>query len=199
MRLLPCAAALLVAACATSDPPDLFSEYEEVAATSILDAPTVAPNQVAAENREAIARGEYLVELLGCGACHTDGALIGEPDMAKPLAGSTIGIAYTNPLQFRNPGIVFAPNITPDPETGIGNWSDRDIAAAVRAGLGRHGDERILVMPWQGYARLSDTDAAAIVGYLRHLDPVSHQVPSNVPAGRATRHDYVHFGVYRTR
>lgn len=199
MRLLTCAIALLVTACATSDPPDVLANYEEVEATSILDAPTVATSAVASENREAIARGEYLVELLGCGACHTDGALLGEPDLARSLAGSRVGIAYTNPLRFRNPGIVFAPNITPDPATGIGNWSDRQITEAVRAGIGRHGAERILVMPWQGYARLSDADAAAIVGYLRHLDPIEHRVPSNVPAGRATGHDYVYFGVYRTR
>ncbi len=199
MRLIPWVAMLLVAACASGGSQDPLSGYEEVDATAILDAPSIETARVAAENRAVVERGEYLVELLGCGSCHTDGALFGEPDMSRSLAGSSIGIAYTNPLQIRNPGIVFPPNITPDAETGIGNWSDRQIANAVRAGLGRHGAERILVMPWQGYARISDADVAAIVGYLRYLEPVSNRVPSNVPAGRPTRHDYVHFGVYRSR
>lgn len=188
---------LFLLACATEAPFDPLIDYEQVDATTILDAPT--PVNVAPENAESVARGEYLVELLGCGACHTDGALIGEPDMGRSLAGSRIGIAYTNPLENRNPGVVFAPNITPDRDTGIGRWTDNEIAEAVRAGLGRHGPRRILVMPWQGYAKISDEDAWAIVGYLRSLEPIENLVPADVPEGRRSDSPYVHFGVYRSR
>jgi hypothetical protein len=139
------------------------------------------------------------VELLGCGYCHTDGALIGEAKMERWLAGSRVGIAYSNPMEYARPGIVFPPNITPDEETGIGSWSDREIAAAVRAGSGRHGEGRILVMPWQGYSKISDNDIMAIVGYLRRLEPVSFRVPEHVPPGRRSSERYVHFGVYRSR
>ena len=184
-------------ACATESPYNPLRDYEEVAATTILDAPT--PAGVAPENQEVVDRGEYLVELLGCGACHTDGALIGEPDMRKSLAGSSIGIAYTNPLEYQHPGIVFAPNITPDRDTGIGRWTDNEIAEAVRAGLGRHGPRRILVMPWQGYAKISDDDAWAIVGYLRSLEPIENEVPREVAPGNRTTERFVHFGVYRSR
>ncbi len=54
-------------------------------------------------------------------------------------------------------------------------------------------------MPWQGYARISDEDAWAIVSYLRSLEPIEHQVPPAVPVGARARTPYVHFGVYRSR
>ncbi len=187
----------LLVACAAEEFYDPLQDYEEVLAITILDAPT--PREVAPENQAAVARGEYLVELLGCGSCHTDGALIGEPDMGKSLAGSRIGIAYTNPLKNLNPGVVFAPNLTPDRDTGIGRWTDAEIQSAVRTGLGRHGPNRILVMPWQGYAQITDDDAWAIVAYLRSLEPVENQVPVNVPVGQETGDLYVHFGVYRRK
>ena len=190
-------AVLIVTACASKSYYDPLSDYDQLEATTILDAPT--PVEVAPENRMAVSRGEYLVELLGCGVCHTDGALIGEPDMDKSLAGSRIGIAYTNPLQDRYPAVVYPPNITPDEETGIGRWSDKQIVDAIRAGIGRHGDRRILVMPWQGYAQLSNDDVYALVGYLRSIDAVRHRVPDAVPAGTMAGSPFVHFGVYRSR
>ena len=190
-------AAALVAACATADYDDPLRDYEQVAFGGVLDAPT--PQNVAPENRALVTRGEYLVELLGCGSCHTDGALIGRPRVDRSLAGSRIGIAYTNPLDNPLPGIVFPPNITPDDETGIGRWSDQQIMDAVRAGVGRHAGRRIMVMPWQGYARIANDDARAILAYLRSLPPVRHRVPDEVAAGSRTRELYVHFGVYRSR
>ena len=74
-----------------------------------------------------------------------------------------------------------------------------EIKDAVRTGLGRHGPERILVMPWQGYARITEDDAWSIVAYLRSLEPIEHDVPVNVPVGRSTSETYVHFGVYRSK
>jgi mono/diheme cytochrome c family protein len=190
---------LLLTACTTEPTYNPLDDYEELDAATVLDAPTPAAAVVSPENREAVARGEYLVELLGCGSCHTDGALIGEPKMDRSLAGSRVGIAYTSPLATKNPGVVYAPNITPHPRTGIGSWSDEQIAIAVRAGLGRHWGRRIMVMPWQGYARMSDADAYAIVGYLRSIEPIDHQVPDNVEPGTMALEPYVHFGVYQSR
>jgi mono/diheme cytochrome c family protein len=187
----------LTIGCASETGYDPLEDYEELVAVTILDAPS--PKRVAPENQALVDRGEYLVELLGCGTCHTEGALVGEPDMTKSLAGSAIGIAYTNPLENRYPGIVFAPNLTPDRDTGIGRWTDDEIAEAVRAGLGRHGPRRILVMPWQGYTKISDDDAWAIVGYLQSLEPIENEVPNDVPQGARTSDRFVHFGVYQNR
>jgi mono/diheme cytochrome c family protein len=191
------ATALLLAACAAEEVYDPLRDYEEVDPSTVLDAPSITG--VAPENQDAVNHGEYLVELLGCGACHTEGALIGEPDMSMPLAGSSIGIAYTSPFQNPKPGIVFAPNLTPDRDTGIGRWTDDEIKDAVRTGLGRHGPNRILVMPWQGYSRITEDDAWAIVAYLRSLPPIENTVPVNVPVGSETSETYVHFGVYRSK
>ena len=196
-RLISLATVLLLAACAADDAYNPLDDYDAVEAMTVLDAPT--PTGVPPENQAAVTRGEYLVELLGCGVCHTGGALVGEPDMNMSLAGSSIGIAYTSPFEDPNPGVVFAPNLTPDRDTGIGRWTDDEIMDAVRTGLGRHGPNRILVMPWQGYARISDDDAWAIVAYLRSLEPIENMVPVNVPAGRSTTETYVHFGVYRSK
>src|SRR5690606_32179985 len=90
----------IAGACATPESP--LDEYEEVDATTLFEAPP--PIGVTDANREAVARGKYLVELLGCGACHTEGALVGRANMHRWLAGSSVGIAYTNPLEFSRPG-----------------------------------------------------------------------------------------------
>jgi mono/diheme cytochrome c family protein len=194
---------LIAAGCATEtavEPAaDPMQDYEEVAATKVLDAPDPVPGSFAPDNLLQVQRGEYLVELLGCGSCHTDGALEGVPDFDKALAGSSIGIAFSNPMGNRYPGIVFPPNLTPDPDTGLGGWSDRQIANAVRYGAGRHTSRRIVIMPWQGYSKMTEDDVAAIVAYLRSVPAVRHEVPEEVIPGQDTDKPFVYFGVYRNR
>lgn len=193
------ATVFLTSACVTEAPTDLLQGLEEVDATTILDAPSPVPGTYAPENRHIVERGEYLVELLGCGLCHTNGALVGAPDWDRPLAGSRTGIAYTNPLGDAQPGVIYPPNITPETETGIGAWSDPQIANAIRAGIGRHTKRRIATMPWQGYAKMTDDDVGAIVGYLRSIRPVKHKVPDAVGPGQRASHPFVYFGVYRSK
>jgi mono/diheme cytochrome c family protein len=178
-------------ACVSETPRDPLDDYVEVKPATILEAPSAI--------RDGIRRGEYMVELLGCGACHTNGALQGAPDWDRPLAGSDVGIAMTTPLEYRNPAILYAPNLTPDVKTGLGSWSEEQIVDAIRAGKDRHGGSLGLVMPWRGYGILSDEDARAIAGYLLSLDPVEHQVPRNVPQGQKARGPFVYFGVYEKK
>lgn len=189
----------LVALAACAAPYDPLQDYEEVQAVTSLDAPAIEPGTHAPEHRGQVERGKYMVQLLGCGACHTDGALTGNPDLERPLAGSNTGIAYTNPLEHNNPGVVFPSNLTPDVETGLGGLSDQQIANAIRAGIGRHAGRRITVMPWQGYTRMKIEDVDAIVAYLRSIKPIRHQVPDMIPPGTRARYPYVHFGVYQSR
>ena len=189
----------MLPACAGEVSNSPLDDYEEVHATTILEAPSVDTQGLGPEKRNSIKRGQYMVELLGCGACHTNGALEGDPDTDNYLAGSDIGIAYTSPLDNRYPGVVFAPNLTPDSATGIGGWSDEELSVAIREGRGRHSSRAGLVMPWPGYAKLSDEDTAAITEYLRSLDPVDHKVPNNVDPGQRTNESFVYFGFYRTK
>jgi len=114
-------------------------------------------------------RGAYLAEgIAGCGNCHTprtpDGTLI--EDMK--LAGAFV---------IERPAVrAYAPNITPDEDTGIGAWTDEQIGRAIREGI--HPDGRILgpPMPFVFYRDISDRDVQAIVAYLRSVPAVNNVV-----------------------
>lgn len=141
-----------------------------MAATLTLSAPVAVAQQTPQQRDPALVeRGRYLVEVTAfCGVCHTtrgpDGRLL--PDMK--LAGGRV-IAERG---FR----AVAPNITPDPETGIGRWTDSEIATAIREG--RRPDGSIIgpPMPIALYRGLSDRDLTAIVAYLRTVPPIRHAV-----------------------
>jgi hypothetical protein len=75
------------------------------------------------------------------------------------------------------PGRIVAPNITPDPETGAGNWTDDQLARAIREGIGHDGRALFPMMPYSFFQKMSDEDLAAIVVYLRSIPPVRHPLP----------------------
>ena len=118
-----------------------------------------------------VARGKYLVDLGGCGHCHTPGYFFGRPDAARFLGGSDLG------HEVPGLGTFVAPNLTPDNDTGLGTWTKDEIVTAIQTGV--RPDGRILApsMPWRGYASLTKSDAAAIAEYLRSLPPVTNKVP----------------------
>jgi len=116
-------------------------------------------------------RGTYLVQgLAACGNCHDTRGPDGQPVPGMEMAG----MAHFFDLPEFN---ISTPNITPDPETGIGNWTDEQIITAIREG--RRPDGRMLgpFMPFEVYRDLSDTDVQAIAAYLRSLPPVRNEVP----------------------
>ena len=125
---------------------------------------------------EKIARGRYLSVVTGCNDCHTPGTLYGAPDMTRMLAGSEIG--WTGPW-----GTTYAANLTPDPATGLGNYTEDDIVAAVRTGHKKDGSPVLPPMPWPNYAQFTDEDAYALAAFLKSIPPVVHAVPKNLPAG----------------
>lgn len=182
-------------ACSTTAPTNPLDDYEQLKPTTIFQQPTATSQQYPAA---MVDHGRYLVSLLGCGTCHTEGALVGEPNSNKLLAGSHTGIAYSNPLQVKNPGVVYPANLTPDKETGIGNWTEQQIVAMIRTGTDNHGSASLPVMPWPAYAIISNDDARAIAAYLLSLSPVHNDVPRNVKPGERATHPFVHFGVYRS-
>jgi mono/diheme cytochrome c family protein len=108
--------------------------------------------------QDLVEKGAYLVRAGGCIACHTakDGA---------PLAG---GHALKTPF-----GTFYSPNITPDPETGIGAWSDEDFVRALHEGVAPDGARYFPVFPYTSYTKMSREDALAIKAYLFSLEPVS--------------------------
>jgi mono/diheme cytochrome c family protein len=116
-------------------------------------------------------RGEYLVTIMDCNGCHTPGAFLGKPDQQRPLAGSEVG------FQIPGLGTFHPPNLTPDPETGLGKWSEADIIRAVRTGVRPDGRQLAPAMPYHSYGKLTDADAKAMVSYLKSLKPVQNKVP----------------------
>ena len=149
----------------------------------------------ALDGTDSVARGAYLVNLLGCARCHTEGYLLGQNATGPHLAGSRVGIAYTDSDQDVHPGLVFAPNLTPD-DTGLGGWSRRDIVRALATGVGTDGHQRLPVMPWPNYMALSDPDLGAIADYLMSLPPVRRQIPTMTAPSETIEHPYVRFGIF---
>jgi mono/diheme cytochrome c family protein len=124
------------------------------------------PTGVPAELKDAslIERGEYLARAADCAACHT----------AEGGAPYTGGRAFVLPF-----GTLYSTNITPDKETGIGNYSDADFLAAVHQGIGRGGTKLYPAMPFASYTYMTDADAGAIKAYLFSLKPVHAPAPAN--------------------
>jgi mono/diheme cytochrome c family protein len=113
-------------------------------------------------------RGAYLVNsIMGCGNCHTPMGPNG-PLPGMDLAGGTV--FDEKPFTAR------APNITQDRETGIGAWTDAQIARAVREGIRPDGSLIGPPMPFEHYRHVSDSDLAAVVAYLRTVKPVANEV-----------------------
>jgi mono/diheme cytochrome c family protein len=77
-------------------------------------------------------------------------------------------------------GVVYPPNLTPDPDTGLGRWTDEQIMRAIRTGQRPDGRMLVPVMPWPSYATLTDEDARAIVAYLRSIPAVRFKAPAPV-------------------
>lgn len=117
-------------------------------------------------------RGRYLVEsIAGCGNCHSLQDA-GGPIPGKELAGG--------PPIKEAPFDAYPANITPDPETGIGAWSDTEIVRAIREGVSRDGRVMGPPMPFALYRGLADDDVQAMVAYLRTVKPVRNEVPASV-------------------
>ena len=76
------------------------------------------------------------------------------------------------------PGRIVAPNLTPDPETGIGPWTDDQLARAIREGISHDGRALFPIMPYVLFRRMSDEDLASVVVYLRSIPPVRNSLPS---------------------
>lgn len=125
-----------------------------------------------AQDRAVLERGRYLVEVTAaCGNCHTPMGPNG-PVAGRHLAGGTV---FDEP-PFR----AVAPNITPDAETGIGRWTDAQLARAIREGKRPDGSTIGPPMPMGLYRGLSDADLAAMIAYLRTVPAVRNATERSV-------------------
>ncbi|MFO1328606.1 MAG: c-type cytochrome [Rubrivivax sp.] len=177
------------------------------AATLAADPALAAPEAGARQaGPDPVARGRYLVNTAGCHDCHTPfkmGDKGPEPDFARMLSGHPeqlqmppapalpegpwmVVSSATNTAHAGPWGVSFTANLTPDAETGIGRWSERDFVQTIRTGrhLGR-GRAVLPPMPIPVYRQLTDQDLKAIYAYLRTVPPIRNQVPDPLaPASR---------------
>jgi mono/diheme cytochrome c family protein len=129
-----------------------------LALVALAAAPAAARAETGDGGAELARRGELVFNAGGCTNCHT---AKGGP----PLAG---GDAIQSPY-----GAFYAPNITPDPETGIGGWSEVDFARAMREGRAPDGSPYYPAFPYTSYAKMTDEDLRALKAYLDTVPPVS--------------------------
>lgn len=117
-------------------------------------------------------RGTYLVQTIAaCGNCHTP----------KGERGDIPGMEMAGGFKIEAPPFTaVVPNITPDPETGIGKWTDEQIIVAIREGKRPDGSIIGPPMPIELYRDISDGDARAMVAYLRRLKPIRNKVEKSV-------------------
>lgn len=125
--------------------------------------PDTAGPDDAAVTLTAVQRGEAVVSKYSCGTCHNperaaDGVLSGQQ---TPRQGT----------------MAYGANLTPDKDTGLGDWTEAQIITAVRTGIDDEGDELCPAMPH--FTNLSDSDAADLVAYLRSLKPVNRTIPES--------------------
>lgn len=151
---------------------------------------------------DRVALGAKFVQLGGCDDCHTTkkmGPNGPELDMSRRLSGhpqemimppapqlapgpwvaTTAGTltAWSGPW-----GVTFTQNLTPDPETGLGNWTEEEFLAALQTGRHQGRGRQILPpMPWQQYSTLPEEDLKAIWAFLRSLPPIKNKVPDPLP------------------
>lgn len=128
---------------------------------------------------ERLHRGKYLVEsVLGCVDCHSGLNGVPQAGVAPVYAYLGGGRVMVNEGNF----VLAAPNITPDIETGAGNWTDDQIARAIREGIGHDGRTLFPIMPYGDYRSLSDEDLASVIVYIRSLQPIRNALPkSQIP------------------
>ncbi len=120
--------------------------------------------QAAYAQDNSLAKGEYLTRAANCVACHTVSG-------GQPFAG---GVEFKLPF-----GSLFSPNITPDPQTGIGAWTDDEFVSALQTGVGRDGKHYYPAFPYTSYSKMSRDDILAIKGYLASLAPVEQAPREN--------------------
>lgn len=116
-----------------------------------------AAGSAGAQDADQIARGKYAATAADCVACHTVPG-------GTPFAG---GLPFKTPM-----GTIYAPNITADPQTGIGKWTDAQFLRALHEGIGADGEHLYPAFPYTSFAGISDDDALAIKAYLFSMPPV---------------------------
>ncbi len=174
-----CALAILCLQFCTGVSPDSADSDEAVKSGTILKAKysRELTDVVFESTPERLARGKYLTEGLYCMTCHT------ETDKTKPGGPPNLAKKFGGAVRYATDSThLYAPNLTPDEETGIGLWTDDMLVRAMQEGVGHDGRSLVTPgrggMPWTDFRFLADEDLASIIVYLRSVPPVKNKIPS---------------------
>ena len=126
-----------------------------------------------APSPERLARGQYLVE--GPGACFHCHSPLNMQDPTYPVIEGKKGSGWELPIPEL--GSVHSRNITSDPETGLGNWTDDEIARALQEGISKDGTALFPIMPYMNFRHLTEEDLASMIVYIRTVPPVRNAEP----------------------
>ena len=129
-----------------------------IRATAVAAALTA--NAEAGAQTASVERGKYIFDAAGCYGCHTEAG-------GAPLAG---GVELRTPF-----GTFYGPNITPDPESGIGKWSNDDFVRALRDGVSPNGDHYFPIFPYPSFTKMTTQDMLDLKAYLGTIAPVKKQ------------------------
>lgn len=136
-----------------------------------------------ADNKEdslqkVLARGEYLANNVAtCIHCHSQRDFNKFSGPVVPGTEGGGGFAFDGKIADFIPGVIYGKNITPDPETGIGTWSDDEILKAITQGIRKNGDTLFPLMPYASFNRMAKDDLMSIIAYIRTLKPIKNKVP----------------------
>ena len=124
-----------------------------------------------------IERGHYLVVIAGCNDCHTPGFFLRQAGPGRRSGGSASA--------SKSPALAcsMARNITPDKETGIGSWTDEQVAAAITTGRRPDGRQLAPIMNYPAFVNMTKDDVKAVVAYLRSIPAVNNKVPGPYKPG----------------
>lgn len=149
-------------------------------ATSYFSACNNNKSAPQASNKEdsiktVLKKGEYLANHVAlCIHCHS------QPDDTKysgpVISGTEGGGGYAFTPGHGVPGTVYGRNITPDAETGIGNWTDAEVVRAVTQGISKNGDTLFPLMPYYTYNHMAKEDLLNVIAYIRTLKPIKNKV-----------------------
>ncbi len=128
---------------------------------------------------QAVERGRYLANhVAACIHCHSERDFSKFSGPVVPGTEGSGGLKYDSHLLEAIPGTIYAKNITPDKETGIGNWTDEELLRSITQGISKNGDTLFPLMPYVSYNKMAKADLLDIIAYLRSLKPIYKKVPA---------------------
>ncbi len=129
--------------------------------------------------KNVIARGEYLANhVAACIHCHSQRDFSKFSGPVIPGTEGEGGEKFSHDMLDAIPGTIYARNITPDNETGIGTWTDDEILRAITQGINKNGDTLFPLMPYATFNRMAKEDLMSIIAYIRTLKPIKNKVPA---------------------